>query len=78
LHKEPRPKRTQPPREKYAGVPGSRKGWTQQFTDDYDLSHYAWKKLVDRDGALSEKEVLALFESDVREAEEADIPTWGQ
>src|SRR5207237_3050132 len=39
------------------------KGRIQQFPDDYNLSHYGWKELVDRDGALSEKEVLALFES---------------
>ena len=53
------------------------KGRIQQFPDDYYLSHYAWKELVDRDGALSEKEVLALFESDVREAEEAEFLSLG-
>ncbi|MDP9338910.1 MAG: redoxin family protein [Acidobacteriota bacterium] len=55
----------------------AREGWSQQFTDDYGLSHYGWKELVDSDGALSEKEVLALFESDVREAEEAEYPSLG-
>jgi hypothetical protein len=57
------------------------KGRIQQFPDDYYLSHYGWKELVDRDGALSEKEVLTLFESDVKEAEEAEytsmVPVWG-
>ena len=53
------------------------KGWIQQFTDDYNFSHYEWKELVDRDGALSEKEVLALFESDLREAEEAEFLSLG-
>lgn len=52
-------------------------GWIQQFTDDYDLSHYGWKELVDRDGALTEKEVVAVFESDVREAEEAEHSSLG-
>jgi len=45
------------------------KGWIEQFTGDYYLSHYGWKELVDRDGPLSEKDVLALFESDVRQVE---------
>jgi len=53
------------------------KGWIQQFTDDYSLSHYGWKELVDRDGALSEKEVLAIFESDLRQAEEAEYLSFG-
>ena len=44
----------------------------KQFTDDYYITHYAWTDAVDRDGALSEKEVLALFESDKREAEESN------
>ena len=53
------------------------KGWIQQFTDDYQYSHYEWKELVDRDGPLSEKEVLALFESDLRESEEAEFLSSG-
>ena len=53
------------------------KGWIQQFTDDYQYSHYEWKELVDRDGPLSEKEVLALFESDLKEAEEAEFLSSG-
>ena len=36
-------------------------GWVQQFADDDGLSHYRWKKSVERYGNLSEKEVLALF-----------------
>jgi len=52
------------------------KGWIEQFTDDYYLSHYGWKELVDRDGPLSEKDVLALFESDVRQLEELENLNW--
>jgi thiol-disulfide isomerase/thioredoxin len=78
LHKEPKDQSDTAAWEKYdRQYQEAVKGWTQQFTDDYDLSHYGWTKLVDRDGALSEKEVLALFESDVREAEEAEYPSLG-
>jgi hypothetical protein len=78
LHKEPEDQSDTAAWEKYdRQYQEAVKGWTQQFRDDYDLSHYGWKKLVDRDGALSEKEVLALFESDVREAEEAEYPNLG-
>jgi thiol-disulfide isomerase/thioredoxin len=53
------------------------KGWIPQFTDDYNFSHYEWKELVDRDGPMSEEEVLALFESDLRESEEAEYLSLG-
>ena len=53
------------------------KRWIEQFTDDYQCSNYEWKELVDRDGPLSEKEVLALFESDLKEAEEAEFLSSG-
>ena len=48
------------------------KEWIHQFTDDYYFSHYGWKESLDRYGDLSEKEVLALFESDVKQMEEAE------
>jgi thiol-disulfide isomerase/thioredoxin len=73
LHKEPEDESDTAAWESYdRQYREAMKGWIQQFTDDYYLSHYGWKELVDRDGVLSEKEVLALFESDVKEAEEAE------
>ncbi|MGA8765337.1 MAG: hypothetical protein WB562_20900, partial [Candidatus Sulfotelmatobacter sp.] len=73
LHKEPADESDTAAWEKYdREYREAMKGWIQQFTDDYYLSHYGWKELVDRDGALPEKEVLALFESDVKESEEAE------
>jgi thiol-disulfide isomerase/thioredoxin len=77
-HKEPEDESDTAAWAKYDGLyREAMKGWIQQFTDDYYLSHYGWKELVDRDGVLSEKEVLALFESDVKEAEEAEYLSLG-
>jgi len=73
LHKEPEDQSDTAAWERYnQQYREAMKGWIQQFTDDYELSHYGWKESVDRDGATSEKEVLALFESDVTESEEAE------
>jgi thiol-disulfide isomerase/thioredoxin len=78
LHKEPDDQADTAAWEKYDRLHQEAvKGWIQQFTDDYSLSHYGWKELVDRDGTLSEKEVLALFESDVKQAEEAEFLSFG-
>jgi thiol-disulfide isomerase/thioredoxin len=78
LHKEPEDESDTAAWEKYdRQYREAMKGWVQQFTDDYYLSQYGWKELVDRDGALSKKEVLALFESDVKGAEEAEYVNLG-
>ena len=78
MHKEPADQSDTAAWERYNQLHReAMKGWIQQFTDDYDLSHYGWKELVDRDGALSEEEVVAVFESDVREAEEAEHSSLG-
>jgi len=73
LHKEPEDESDTAGWERYdRQYKEAMKGWIQQFPDDYNLSHYGWKELVDRDGALSEKEVLALFDSDMKEWEETE------
>ena len=78
LHKEPQDQNDTAAWERYnQQYREAMKEWIQQFTDDDNLSHYGWKELVDRDGSLSEKELLALFESDVKESAEAEYSTLG-
>lgn len=50
----------------------AQKEWIHQFTDDYYLTHYAWTDMIEHDEGLSEKEVLEVFENDVKQAEESN------
>jgi thiol-disulfide isomerase/thioredoxin len=47
--------------------------WIHRFTDDFFLTHYDWTKTIEDDEGLPNKEVLAAFENDVRQAEESRL-----
>ena len=49
----------------------AQKEWIHQFTDDFYLTHYAWTDTIQDDDGLSAKEVLDVFENDLRQAEES-------
>ena len=78
LHKKPEDQGDTPAWQKYnREYREAVKAWIRQFPDDYYLSHYGWKELVDRDDTLPEQEVLAWFESDLKQMEETEYPNLG-
>jgi thiol-disulfide isomerase/thioredoxin len=54
------------------------KTWIHDFPDDYDLAHHAWADAIEYDDALSENEVMYVFEADLKYAEQTWVPDpWG-